>query len=689
MKRKGLIICLFMVLCLMLLSAQAFAIVDSDIEIEISSPLDTMTSESGIVTFDHFPAEIAINTTANVGTITGIEATFEGKTREISPQHNISIENKESCGEYTITAQTDRGAVLTITANVLYQAKAKYNIRYRTVAMQINEVWDGGKRIKSFSSPQRIDLVNANSIAEYEKERIAQLIGKRDGKTYTLKGSFVIEVYDYATGIVKARYDVNKDFDILTTKIKWTLETFIAFETMRNGAISYQAPVEIDVDAAWCSENKQEVYGELSAQDKGISEYFYPYKTTSVIYSKDDISLGQSFLYKGLEWEYSPNTAEYTDGESQSQTSITKKIHYKIPTANFYFKFIKENNPAGDNPEGSNPEENIPDNKPDPNPDDQKPDEEEYPEPDSDEETPAGKDEVYDLGVQRITPDRYKENQTVISTIKVSNSGSLDFTPGQNITVLFEIPELSLSKRVNAVVMERDTYNVVSVKWDTPNVQADKNITLIAVINPDYVLDKEESNANNTYTQKAVIKNVVYEQPIESVTMPAPPQRSEQPRVTWKEQRFENGRFVWQEFYAELKVTADLDYDTKDKGYIKSGYGFSIKVTTSVNTNYDKQKFITVPQTAEVYLPQYRYETAIPLTKEGNCFTFKENPESLFRYKKQYIPVWFPDNRDYIVQLLVTDVHTPGGTLSKWITGGNLTMKVVDSMYSDDVTTGS
>lgn len=139
----------------------------------------------------------------------------------------------------------------------------------------------------------------------------------------------------------------------------------------------------------------------------------------------------------------------------------------------------------------------------------------------------------YDLDVQRITPDRYKENQTVISTIRVANRGSLDFTPGQRVSVLFEIPELSLKKLVDAVVMEQNTWNVVSVRWDTPNVQADKNITLIATINPDRTLDKEISTANNTYIQKAVILNVVYDEPEESRTLPAPPQRREQPRATW------------------------------------------------------------------------------------------------------------------------------------------------------------
>ncbi|HWR55593.1 MAG TPA: hypothetical protein VN462_03720, partial [Negativicutes bacterium] len=295
----------------------------------------------------------------------------------------------------------------------------------------------------------------------------------------------------------------------------------------------------------------------------------------------------------------------------------------------------------------------------------------------------------YDLDVQRITPDRYKENQSVITTVKVSNRGSLDFTPGQNVTVLFQIPELAFSKRINTVVMEKDTWNVVSIRWDTPSVQTDKNITLIATINPDKILDHETSTANNTYTQQAVIKNVTYEEPEESRALPDPPQRNEQPRVTWWEQRYENGQFVWRQFYAELRVNATLEYDTKAKGYLKSGYGYAIRVTATVNTNYDRPELITAPQTAEVYLPEHRYETAIPLVKEGGQFVFRENPSSPFRFKKQYIPVWFPDFRYYIVQLLVTDVHTPAGTLSKWTTGGELKIYVVDSMYDDDTTVGN
>jgi len=840
------------------------------------------------------------------------------------------------------------------------------------------------------------------------------------------------------------------DFDSLTGGFGWTPKTLIAFETMRNTAISYQAPVKTDVEATWCSDDKQEVYGKLTAQDKGVPELLYPYQTTSVTFHKDDIKLSRNFQYMGLEWDYTPETKEFTDGESKTQVEITQKIHYQIPAADFFFKFkaqdgndlsvairapatvnrgadysftvlymnkgsssaydvplegmvdeaaIKEipvtqdfppntskayevkrssdtaageihlwahigvpegfidgnldNNTAtavikvvdpapeptpGNNdtpgkpdtpdtpdtpdepgnppeqppdkkepcdlaanimapptvyeheaysftvsftnhssvvlqdvplqgknnenilpqipettsfapqetktytitgtagsageiyrlwanveaPEGfidENPVNNtavssitvvekqdtpaspdnpdIPDNPNTPdNPDNpDNPDEPDNPDNPDEPDTPiyrlcdvwvnlsspptvyelesysftvyfanstdmalsgvrlnvtingktvpavpattnfkpyekkaclvtstAGPKGVpiqitaqvlppngymdtnlsnnqvsaeimvlerpYDLDVQRITPDRYKENQAVVTTVKVGNRGSLDFTPGENVTVLFQIPELSVSKRIDAIVMEKDTWNVVSLRWDTPNVQADKDITMIAIINPDQTLDNESSADNNIYTQKAVIQNVTYGEQQESRTLADPPKRNEQPRVTWWEQRYENGRFVWREFYAELKATATLDYDTKGKGYLKSGYGYSIKVTTSVSTNYDKPELITDPQTAEVYLPEYRYETAIPLIREGGQFIFRENPASPFKYRKQYIPVWFPDDKDYIVQLCVTDVHTPGGTLSRWITGGNLKIHVVDSMYSDDVTTG-
>lgn len=1039
MKRSYLLTLPFAFLCCLFFSVTAYA-ASSDVTIRVTSPIDSLINESGMVAVEQFPAEIPIQVTAETGTLTDIKLEYGGQSRTIPPDDTLTIDSKEQCGSYTITAKTDQGAVLTVTANVVFQVKATYDTRYRTVGMLITDIYEGETLITSFSEPQRIDVVNANTVADYEQERIAGWIDRYDGKTYTLKGSLVVEIHNIATGRIYGTYDTAADFEELTTRFGWTQKALMAFDTMRDTALSYQAPVRIDVEATWCDEDKQEVYGSLTAQDKGVPELLYPYQTTSVTFTKDDIKLSRNYHYMGMEWDYTPETDTLTDGESKTQTKITQKINYQIPAADFFFKFKPQdgndlsviirapatvqrgadysftvvfmnsgNSPAYDVPlqgtvDGTTMEEipavtdfsanesktytvnraadtdadeinlwanigvpegfvdsnlsnntatavikiidpeptpdssdtpNNPDNpgnppdeppdtptpcdlsvsifapptvyeqeeysfivsftnqssqplkgvalqgknnetaltaipasadftagetktytvtgtagkagevyrlwanitepegftddnptdntavssitvieKPD-NPDDpdtpdtpDTPDNPDNPDTPSNPDTPdtpdhpddpevptsatcdvwvnlsspptvyerekysftvyfanstdkalsdvrlnvtingkavsavpatanfspyekkaylvtatAGEkgtpiqliaevsppegftdtninnnrvsaeimvlEKPYDLDVQRITPDRYKENQSVVSNIKVGNQGSLDFTPGQNVTVLFQIPELSYQKRIDAVVMAKDTWNVVSLRWDTPSVQADKDITLIAIINPDQSLDNEGSTDNNTYTQKAVIENVAYTEPEESRSLPDPPKRSDQSKVTWWEQRYENGQFIWREFYAELKVSAVLNYDTKANSYLKSGYGYSIKVNATVNTNYDKAELITVPQTAEVYLPEYRYETAIPLTKDGGQFIFRENPASPFKYRKQYLPVWFPDDKDYIVQLLVTDVHTPGGTLSKWLTGGELQIRVVDSMYSDDVTTGN
>lgn len=1048
MKLKYILILPMLFVCCLLFSAKAYAATTSDIQIQVTSPVDGLTSESGVVAVEQFPAEIPINITASTGTLTEIKLSYKDGWRLIPPDYVLAIESKERCGPYTITAKTSEGAVMTITVNVVFQVKAIYDVRYRTVGMNVTEIYEGETLLKSFPVPQRIKLINANTVAESEQERIAGWIGRKDGGTYTLKGSLVVEIHNAATGQIYGVYDTKTNFEELTTRYGWTQKALVAFETMRDTELTYQAPVQIDIDATWCDKNKKEIYGTLTAQDKGIPELLYPYQTTSVTFCKDDIALSRNFKYLGLEWIYTPESADYTNGEG-TQTQITQKIHYQTPAADFYFKFqptegndlsvaiqapltvergtdysfsviymnsgkssafdaplqgtvddvkiteipakqdfspnesktytVKRtadttadeihlwanigvpegfvdgnlsNNTAtavirivdpepettGDYPDipddpddpdipddpddpdtppdqkekcdlmadilaaptvfegetysftvtftnqsslklqgvslsgknndnplsqipkkedfagnetktytitgtaghvgevynlwvhvdepkefaDENPVNNTaissitvvekPDNRDDPdNPDN--PDNPDDPDNPNDPDTPddpghpdnpddigppipppnrtcdvwtnlstpptvyeqedykftvyfansssqplsdvclqvkinghsistlpatanfkayekksyaltatagaygapikitatvlppngytdsnPGNNEVlatimvlekpYDLDVQKITPDHYKENQSVVTVIKVGNKGSVDFTPGKNVTVLFQIPELSYEKRMDAVVMEKDTWNVVSVCWNTPNVQVDQTISMIATINPDKSLNNESTADNNVYKQKAVIENVAYEEPEESRSLPEPPQRKEQPRVTWWEQRYENGRFVWHEYYAELKVNATLEYATKNKEYLKSGYGYSIKVSAAVNTNYDRPELIIAPQTAEVYLPEYRYDTAIPLIKSDGKFVFKENPTSPFKYRKQYVPLWFPDDKDYIVQLLVADAHTPGGSLSRWITGGQLAIHIMDSMYSDDVTGG-
>ena len=175
-----------------------------------------------------------------------MELSSSGQTQEIPSDYVLTIPDKEACGVYTLTAKTDRGAVLSISVNVVFQVKATYNIRYRSVGMNLKEVYDGDLKIKTFPAPQRIDLVEANTIAEYEQERIVKMIGRNDGRTYTLKGCLVVEVYNYTTGQVIYIYDTDENFKSLTTSFRWTPKSITAFETMRKAEITVVAEYSDD-----------------------------------------------------------------------------------------------------------------------------------------------------------------------------------------------------------------------------------------------------------------------------------------------------------------------------------------------------------------------------------------------------------------------------------------------------------
>jgi hypothetical protein len=60
MKCKFIFVIPLMLLCCLFLSGKAFAAPISDIEISVTSPIDSLQNESGMVAVEQFPAEIPI-----------------------------------------------------------------------------------------------------------------------------------------------------------------------------------------------------------------------------------------------------------------------------------------------------------------------------------------------------------------------------------------------------------------------------------------------------------------------------------------------------------------------------------------------------------------------------------------------------------------------------------------------------
>ena len=116
MKCKFIFVIPLMLVCCLLLSGKAFAAQISDIEISITSPIDSLKNESGMVAVEQFPAEIPIRVMAKTGNLTDIQLEYDGQSKKITPEYILTVESKEACGPYTITAKTDQNAVLTITS---------------------------------------------------------------------------------------------------------------------------------------------------------------------------------------------------------------------------------------------------------------------------------------------------------------------------------------------------------------------------------------------------------------------------------------------------------------------------------------------------------------------------------------------------------------------------------------------
>ena len=80
MKRKVIIAIFLAILCCLLFSTQVFALSGSDITLKIRSPVNSLTSESGVIAVEQFPAEIAISATAKAGNLAGIQLSHNGQT---------------------------------------------------------------------------------------------------------------------------------------------------------------------------------------------------------------------------------------------------------------------------------------------------------------------------------------------------------------------------------------------------------------------------------------------------------------------------------------------------------------------------------------------------------------------------------------------------------------------------------
>lgn len=288
-----------------------------------------------------------------------------------------------------------------------------------------------------------------------------------------------------------------------------------------------------------------------------------------------------------------------------------------------------------------------------------------------------------DMGVASLSSTSYWRALPAIVGVTVSNSS-------------YTTDSCKVEARVKDMNGEWTTLTAASPDSDTVSVAAySSNVALFQwtpALAAAYTIEinlrgaaYESNTANNHYeatltvsARKKVqdaVSSVDAAQPAQGLPTSIPAGENN-PRTEWTV----NGTSYWAELGLEAKIT-DPTGDT-----MKSGYGFEMTVKTAITTNYTKDsRHILFPQEVCVFIPEARYLKAVKMVTadEGKTWTLPVNTASVVGAKRWYVPVWFPDDKDYIVLVTALGAYTPGGEMTK---SGTASIRIKGNMYEDDYT---
>jgi hypothetical protein len=288
----------------------------------------------------------------------------------------------------------------------------------------------------------------------------------------------------------------------------------------------------------------------------------------------------------------------------------------------------------------------------------------------------------------------YRTDTDVITSVTVSSNE--EHNPDNPITVKFKINDSVYS--VENVVFPAGSSQLVWVKWHTPKTPQNINI---------YVDVIGGANASNGVINAQIVELAENPPPDPKATELKPnnwhientPNKSVQKNASWSVywakwheywvwienwvwiSRGDSGYWKdegywedegWWDFFidnfsAAISVTMEILPDSKSPTAsgktMKSGYGFTEKVTANVTSNANSANYTTA-QNAMTYFPEFYYKTYWRiLEKMSNNFVFKENKFSTYNSRVHFTPLWFPDG-EYKAYSYIFDAWTPSGMLS-------------------------
>lgn len=314
------------------------------------------------------------------------------------------------------------------------------------------------------------------------------------------------------------------------------------------------------------------------------------------------------------------------------------------------------------------------------------------------------------LGIEYIsTNGEYREGTEVITTFRVRNVGSNAILPNNNLkaslNIIYSGGNISMPMKTQ-IVIPANGDNLIYFKWLVPSGTAGKTMYMSAVINPDNSVSEMNTGDNTVTAVKTVIAANNSSTPDTRFERTAPsdfirvnpPSNAGVTGASWSEWVYENNSFIRRTYGLSLNsgnLTIVPDANAPSRVYknglwhMGSGYGFTVNWALSTSTLYGTTAPVsssyTGAQTASIFLPEYKYSTAVGKYRSlnltgANTFQLPQNPYAQGNARLHFVSLWFPDGV-YTVRGYVSDIWTPAGMLTGYVNSN--TINITQSAYDD------
>ncbi len=314
-------------------------VVNATVSLSASGPSGTLGSAGGEIASEKYPASYTVSASASGCSVTKIVYTLNGRSYTVNGSSvTITANTQSDFQTSTFTAYTSvSGVTATFTVNFKYVRKASSQVMWETSQEAVIRSITGNGLNKSLSYSMTIpnSYDSQGNLTASQIATIQSLIGRNDGKTYTVNYTRTIWVYTPAeyssTGQkeILGTFDGNSSSDISNclTRWGWNTNTKSAIQQAASSSLTFTTGLSTDCTAIWIdtSTNKQLYTKTFGSGTVSASSS----KVVSVSYS--EYSGSGNYVYEKL--TYSGDTSGTSTSQSYSQTYT---VNSKPLTVTFY-----------------------------------------------------------------------------------------------------------------------------------------------------------------------------------------------------------------------------------------------------------------------------------------------------------------------------------------------------------------